>query len=715
LKRKILTMLLALIVLFSVFTGNVLASSLFEYYNENDDNDIECWEADYWVGQSFTMNTTANVTSVKLFLHRGEGTGEKLPGIFYVNIKALIAGESKGAILATGNSSADTLPDGSPYEWREISLGSGCVLEEGESYGITLNAPDSSIASSLSWRSDFTSSEYTGGVYGYSTDGGADWSMGIYDMMFELWGEGIVSPSCTTGSALNIDYNEYMEWFEVDLYGNVASDGGENVTAGFYYKVSTDDDWSWTNCLGEYSTSDNFTTELIGLEVGKIYHYKAYVENSINYGVGSTENFTCTLPESVPDIQTLMYPIEYFTDNVTIYGYVLYDGSANVTGDFQYKISDNATWNWSTSNMTDLVTGNQFYYNIPNVVESVQYDFRAVGTNIHGITYGGIGHFILHISVAPTMETLPVGVITSTTAWVTGNVTDDGGEPVFANFYWRRLGVADWNKTSYTLLETGEDYSYKLTGLNPSTTYQYKAYGWHGIGSARTESYGDIHTFYTYDAVSIPVMSTGDWTYLNYSYASMNATVDHDGGSPVAVSLQYRLLGDSIWIETVPTPGVITGYEVSHMTYELEYGLYYEYRAKGDNEQGIGYGIIKTSLQIAPDDDTTIIITPDDYFGDIIDDIRNRLGLTGAMGTWAFMALILLLVAVVFASAMFSQKDNETAKTVIGVIWALFSMTVVGAFIFTGELGIWPIVILVGVVVFAVITFMGIKLSGGRA
>lgn len=540
---------------------------------------------------------------------------------------------------------------------------------------------------------------------------------GAYPMTF--WVQNVVvydfgAPTITSMPATDILFDEWSDAFEATVSGNVTDDGGEEVEAGFYYRVKDSGDWSWINCLGTYATGENFTADLINLDKEVTYEFYAYGFNGAGYDSGSTLEFTTSYQAEAPIIQTLAYPIEYYTDNVTIYGYVAYDGSANVTGDFQYKISDNVTWNWSTSNMTDLQTSDQFYYNIPDVTEAIQYDFRAVGTNVYGITYGDIGHFILYISVAPTMETLTYGTLTATTAWISGNVTDDGGQPVFASFNWRRLGEEDWNNTSYTLLETGESYSYKLTGLNPSTTYQYRAYGWHGIGGSKTEGYGDIHTFYTYDAINIPIMETGNWNYLNEFYASVVLECEYDGGSPVLASLQYRLSGDTVWTETTPTSGLTTGYEVSHMTYELEYGNTYEYRAKGENEQGIGYGLIETEIFIAPDDTEPLdtAITP---FVDLINEIKNNLGLTGAMGTWAFMALMLLLVAVVFGSIMFTQKDNDTAKTVLGIIWALFSMAVVGAFIFTGQLGVWPIVILVGGVVVVAMVIVGAKLSGGQA
>lgn len=91
--------------------------------------------------------------------------------------------------------------------------------------------------------------------------------------------------------------------------------------------------------------------------------------------------------------------------------------------------------------------------------------------------------------------------------------------------------------------------------------------------------------------------------------------------------------------------------------------------------------------------------------------LKAQFGLTGTFGSWAFMGILLLIIALIFGTATLSVKDN-TMRTALGVIWMLISIAVVGAFIFTGELGIWPILILVGGVVCLIILIVSVKVSG---
>jgi len=752
-KHKILSILLAFTMLFSFASNIVLASSCYvlntwtevdagsdlEVTTQNITYDAEQGDSfrvyndfgsNYWSGDfqfrfDWKVNTSVSSSNIGLMLISNTLGTER---------EHTYSSKFAGLSLYMSNPS---IPDQVRVQVEEVTSdnttyesGSYLVMTEGTQYYFTLIRDETigsygritlyrytdaertenttSIYIDLHEKQDF---RYIHAVTGYGGSG-AYTTTGVFGTLCSYAN----APDVSTTGADDIEYDPYMSAFEATISGNVTDDGGQEAECGFFYRIKDTGDFSWIGADGTYATGEQFETQITNLDSEVTYEYYAYASNEGGYDEGSTLEFETTFQTGSPDITTLMYPIEYFTDeptsyNVTVYGYVLYDGGANVTGDFQYKLSDNATWIWSTSNMTDLQTDDQFYYNISSITKDVQYDFRAIGTNEYGTTVNGIGHFVLYDSVAPTMTTLPAKLITSTSAWISGNVTDDGGEPVNASFKWRRLGVEDWNSAGGAVLETGEDYSNKLEGLNSSTTYQYRAYGWHGLGENKTEGYGDIHTFYTYDAVSVPLLTTDNCTYSNEYYAIMRGTVDYDGGSPVAVNFQYRLSGDSVWTETEPSNSVVTGYSVSHLTYDLDYGATYEYRVKGINEQGTGYGLIDSYTHIAPDDTETQGETPATYFMDIFEDIKSSLGLYGIMGTWAFMFIILVLVAMVFGSAMFACKEH-TARMIVGVCWALISATVVGGFLFTGQLGVWPIVIIVSIFVFSILAFAGSKLSG---
>ncbi|GAH21280.1 unnamed protein product, partial [marine sediment metagenome] len=76
------------------------------------------------------------ITKVKLKLYR---VGS--PGTATVSIRATSGLHPTGSDLCSGTTNGDTLPEGSPYEWREITLGDGANLASGTKYAIVIRAP----------------------------------------------------------------------------------------------------------------------------------------------------------------------------------------------------------------------------------------------------------------------------------------------------------------------------------------------------------------------------------------------------------------------------------------------------------------------------------------------------------------------------------------------------------------------------------------------
>jgi len=66
-----------------------------------------------------------------------------------------------------------------------------------------------------------------------------------------------------------------------------------------------------------------------------------------------------------------------------------------------------------------------------------------------------------------------------------------------------------------------------------------------------------------------------------------------------------------------------------------------------------------------------------------------------------------------FGSALVSAKD-DVVKRVVAIIWAIISLAVIGGFVFSGQLGIVAILVLVGSAVLVILVIAGLKLSGGN-
>ena len=163
-------------------------ATLYEYYNTGDDSRAPFY-GERWRAQTFTPATAHKITSVKLKLYR---LGS--PGTITVGIRATDAdGHPTGADLCSGTTNGNTLPTGSPYEWREITLGAGYDLSADVKYAIVVRALDGDGDNLIYWQLDSTDPTYPGGNYEYSNTGGSSWtSRTDFDFMFEDWGEPLV-------------------------------------------------------------------------------------------------------------------------------------------------------------------------------------------------------------------------------------------------------------------------------------------------------------------------------------------------------------------------------------------------------------------------------------------------------------------------------------------------------------------------------------------
>ena len=109
---------------------------------------------------------------------------------------------------------------------------------------------------------------------------------------------------------------------------------------------------------------------------------------------------------------------------------------------------------------------------------SALYYVRAFATNSAGTAYGSQVTFTTNAVVAPTITTLAATSISSTSAVLNAQITNDGGDPMIQHSF--VYGTAP-NPTSANIYLPGSgtgvgSYSVPATGLLPNTTYYVKAY-----------------------------------------------------------------------------------------------------------------------------------------------------------------------------------------------------------------------------------------------
>ena len=185
----------------------------------------------------------------------------------------------------------------------------------------------------------------------------------------------------------------------------------------------------------------------------------------------------------------------------------------------------------------------------------------------------------------PVLTTDEVIEITTNSATISGNVTEDGGAEITAR------GICWGTVTMPTLSDnfkpsgTGPGkFSCVLSELEPNTTYYVRAFAENSVGIA----YGNEVTFKT--GIAAPSVTTGQVTGVTNNSAVCTGTVTYSGGAPI--------LEKGICWSQAPDPdlddshvSVSTGPNTYTCTLTgLSSGSRYYARAYVKNEGGTGYG-----------------------------------------------------------------------------------------------------------------------------
>ncbi len=187
--------------------------------------------------------------------------------------------------------------------------------------------------------------------------------------------------------------------------------------------------------------------------------------------------------------------------------------------------------------------------------------------------YGGWIKFTTLAIVAPTVQTVSVTNVTSTTATLHGSVTEGEESILEQGFeYWGLDGNVE------TVTASGSDMSVTLTGLEDGVTYTYRAY-------ARTESgttYGEEMTF---KAVTAPTVQTFAVTDVTESSAVLKGQVTAGSEDVLGQGFEY-------WAEGGEIQTIAMAEQTMEVTLSgLEQGTTYTYRAYAITASATTYGV----------------------------------------------------------------------------------------------------------------------------
>ena len=398
--------------------------------------------------------------------------------------------------------------------------------------------------------------------------------------------------------------------------GVLADDGGETISeVGFYYSTSKEVDPLTAEKVSiEYSTyqksarelsentlltamqsaqkaasdeGESFSIDVFNLAIKTRYYVKSYAVNSAGTAYGAVVNF-----ETAGEIATIR---TVGSSEVTTGSAVL---SGNVTSDNGEKITERGfVWMQGTGTPTTdsdrlKVTGTvgEYTATLTGLEPNRKYSFRAYAINAEGTAYGDVMSFTT-VTAPPTLSSVVISSITSTSATLSSKVASHGGETVTeVGFYYSTDKDLNLETATKVSLPYSEDaFSVNATELLINTKYYVKAYARNSAGI----EYSEIETFTT--SISSPSVRTENYSDVTSSSATLSGIVISDNGA----SITER---GFVWMQGTGTPTTdsfklkvdgTTGDFTSTLT-GLEPNQKYSFRAYAINSKGTAYGDVMT-------------------------------------------------------------------------------------------------------------------------
>ncbi len=257
--------------------------------------------------------------------------------------------------------------------------------------------------------------------------------------------------------------------------GSVTSSGNATVVArGIAYGTSPELVVENISFSYDGSGTGSFTGELIDLLPGTTYYARAYAVNANGINYGDQVSFT-TPSANIPQLSNVTgSDIEqtsvYLSSEVTHEG----ESSVNSRG-FVWSQSYNPTLQDDHIEVGD--GPGEFSAQVTGLLPNTHYFVRAYASNTQGTSYSNWVRFHTQTDKPmPTIVTLDVDQVTTNSAVVTANVTDDGGAEILERGI-RIYQTGDYGGYYDIPVEGGMgEFTLTLTDLEANTDYSVRGY-----------------------------------------------------------------------------------------------------------------------------------------------------------------------------------------------------------------------------------------------
>ena len=371
--------------------------------------------------------------------------------------------------------------------------------------------------------------------------------------------------------------------------GNLTSLGtASSANMSFEWGISPGH-YSDETTLQTMTATGSFSFNLHSLIPGTTYYYRSKAVGD-GMGYGLEKSFaTLTIPPSV----TTLDVTEIAISSARLNGHLVSLGSAStVSVSFEWGTNPGSYSNENTPQT--MAFAGAFSVDLPDLAPGTTYYFRAKAVG-HGTSYGAERSFTTS-TTPPSVTTSAVTEITTSSARLHGNLTSPGtASALYVSYQWGTEPGFYSNETLPQTMAAAETFSCDVTGLNPGTTYYFRA---KAVGDGI--AYGLEKSFTTLTLP--PSVATWDASDLTVDSATLNGNLTSLGtATNVNVSFEWGASSGS-YDEQTATLSLATAGAVSFDLTGLNPGTTYYFRAIAVGHHGTVYGAegIFTTLTIPP-------------------------------------------------------------------------------------------------------------------
>ena len=338
------------------------------------------------------------------------------------------------------------------------------------------------------------------------------------------------------------------------------------------------------------------------LEPNTQYYVRAYATNKIGVGYSQTYTFTTF---ALPQVQSNDITDVQLT-SAMLNGLLVSDGNdtAVVVG---FCWSENEEPTISDTLQIVEIKDNIFSYYLSSLKDETQYFVRAFAQNRIGVAYGEVKAFTTASTVIPTVLTTAATQVTTNSAVVGGNVTDDGGAEVTERGI--VYSTTPNPTTANSKLTSGSgvgEFTCDLTDLQSNATYYARAYAINKKGVA----YGEEVSFATNKQIVLPSVTTNAITQITETSAVAGGNVTSDGYASVTErGVVYSTNPNPVitnLYNTIKPCGSGTGSFTCDLT-NLQPNTTYYVRAYATNSMGTAYG---EEVSFTTEEEETVVSDP---------------------------------------------------------------------------------------------------------